>query len=334
MSITIKDVAREANVCIATVSRAFNSPDKVSEEKRKHIYEVAKRLNYSPNALAKSLVTRSSQTIGVLVPDIDNLFYPCVVKGIDNACQSRNYLSSVANTYDSVEQEQYYINLLRNQRVDGFIFVGTRSVRPEDSRHIAELAKRTPVVMLYSDLSEMGVCSIVTDDVSGAKKAVKHLYDRGHRRIAFFSSHMPHLTYAEKQRGYEEALMELELPLRRDYIFRDKPYISGGYACMQQMCRRFAPEECPTAIFAVSDQVAMGVWRYCSLHGLRIPDDVEMVGYSGTSMAREMFPELTTVDQLPDKLGQLAVNTILSMKNNDLPNMKRIVFEPELLCAK
>ena len=334
MSITIKDVAKEAGVCIATVSRAFNAPDKVSEDKRKIIYEAAKRLNYYPNALAKSLVTRSSQTIGVLVPDIDNLFYPCVIKGIDTACQNHDYLSSVANTYGSVEQERYYINLLRNQRVDGLIFVGTRSVQPEDSRHIAELAKQMPVVMVYSDLSEMGVCSIVTDDVSGIKKAVKHLYDKGHRRIAFFSSDVPHLTYAEKQRGYEEAMMEFELPLRWDYIFKDKPYISGGYACMQKLCKRFSPEERPTAVVTVSDQVAMGVWRYCSLHGLRIPQDVELVGYSGTSMVQEMFPELTTINQLPDKLGQLAVATILTMKENILPNMKRIVFEPELLNAK
>ena len=103
---------------------------------------------------------------------------------------------------------------------------------------------------------------------------------------------------------------------------------------MQKLCKRFSPEERPTAVVTVSDQVAMGVWRYCSLHGLRIPQDVELVGYSGTSMVQEMFPELTTINQLPDKLGQLAVATILTMKENILPNMKRIVFEPELLNAK
>ena len=254
MSITIKDVAREAGVCIATVSRAFNTPEQVSQEKRDAIYAAAEKLHYSPNALAKSLVTKSTNTIGVLVPDINNMFYPCVVKGIDSACFAQNYLSSVANTYDNVELEKHYIHLLSNQRADGFIFVGTRSGLPQDSRHIVELAKRTPVVMLYSDLSELGVCSIVTDDVSGAKKAVKHLYDRGHRRIALFSSAVPHMTYAEKRQGYQQALAELGLPLRPDYIFENQPYLSGGFACMEQLCQRFSPAERPTAALAVSTQ--------------------------------------------------------------------------------
>ena len=331
MSITFKDVAREAGVCIATVSRAFNEPHRVTEAKRKAIYAAAEKLNYSPNALAKGLVTRSSCTIGVLVPDVDNLFYPCVIKGIDTACFEHHYLSSVANTYNSVDLEKHYIQLLESQRVDGFIFVGTRSAREEDSLHIARLAKRVPVVMVYSNLSDMGVCSIVTDDVSGAAKAVRYLYDRGHRRIGLVSSGVNHLTYREKQQGYEKALAELGLPLRQDYIFRGEPYTAGGYACMEEMCGRFAPGERPTALVAVSDQMAMGVWRYCSLHRIRIPQDLELVGYSGTTFTRELLPELVTVDQQPDHLGRLAVNTLLAMKNGEGPQAKSIVFEPKML---
>lgn len=330
MNATIKDVAREANVCIATVSRAFNDPERVSEEKKRLIFETADRLNYSPNALAKSLITKSTQTIGVLVPDIDNIFYPCVIKGIDATCFKENYLSSLANTYDSVEKEKYYISVLRNQRIDGYIFVGTRSYRSEDSRHIVELAKQVPVVMIYSDLSEYGVCSIITDDISGSKKATKYLYEQGHRRVALFSSGVPHLTYLDKQKGYEQALKELGVPEKNGVILKNQPYISGGYECMKQMCETFSEKERPTAALVISDQMALGVWRYCEEHGICIPEDFQLVGYSGTTLARELIPNLMTVDQMPDQLGQLAVKTIISMKNGEFPHMKQIIFEPKL----
>ena len=241
MNTTIKDVAREAGVCIATVSRAFNEPDRVSQETLQRIHSAAKRLNYSPNALAKGLITRSTQTIGVLVPDIDNLFYPCVVKGIDAACFQNNHLSILANTYDSVEREQYYIRSLGGQRIDGYIFVGTRSADLKDSQHIIELAKHTPVVMIYSDLSAYGVCSILTDDVAAVRRVTKSLFEQGHRRVALFSSDVPHMTYLDKQRGYEQALEEMG-HAGDAVIYRDQPYIMGGYRCMERMLQEFSPK--------------------------------------------------------------------------------------------
>lgn len=329
MNTTIKDVAREAGVCIATVSRAFNEPDRVSQETLQRIHSAAKRLNYSPNALAKGLITRSTQTIGVLVPDIDNLFYPCVVKGIDAACFQNNHLSILANTYDSVEREQYYIRSLGGQRIDGYIFVGTRSADLKDSQHIIELAKHTPVVMIYSDLSAYGVCSILTDDVAAVRRVTKSLFEQGHRRVALFSSDVPHMTYLDKQRGYEQALEEMGRA-GEAVIYRDQPYIMGGYRCMERMLQEFSPKTMPTAVMVISDQMALGVWRCCEAHGIRIPDEIKLVGYSGTSLIRELLPSLQTVDQMPDKLGHLAVNMIISMKNGEYPNMKQVIFDPVL----
>lgn len=329
MSTTIKDVAREAGVCIATVSRAFNEPDCVSQETLKRVHSAAKRLNYLPNALAKGLITHSTQTIGVLVPDIDNLFYPCVVKGIDAACFKNNHLSILANTYDSVEREQYYIRSLGEQRIDGYIFVGTRSTDLKDSEHIIKLAKHKPVVMVYSNLSAYGVCSIVTDDVAAVSRVTKSLFEQGHQRVALFSSDVPHMTYLDKQHGYEQALEEIG---RSDdaVIYRGQPYITGGYQCMERMLQEFSPETMPTAVMVISDQMALGAWRCCEDHGIRIPDEIKIVGYSGTTLMRKLLPSLQTVDQMPDKLGHLAVNMIISMKNGEYPNMKQIIFDPVL----
>lgn len=334
MSCTIKDVAREAGVCIATVSRAFNNPHLVAEEKRKTIYAAAEKLHYSPNVLAKGLVTGSTHAIGVLLPDMDNLFYPSVIKGIDAACVENRYASGISATYNSIEREKQCIRLLESQRVDGFIFVGTRSSDPEASRHIAELAKRIPVVMLYSDLSRLGVCSIGTDDVSGARKAVRYLYDLGHRKIAMFSAESDHMTYRDKEKGYRTEMLELGLPLREDYIFRKDFYITGGLANMEAMLDSFSEEERPTAVFAANDQLALGAIRCCTRRGIRVPEQMKIVGYSGTSTARDMLPEMPTVDQQADHLGRLAVSTLLEMMKGSGPWAKSMVFEPEIVDGK
>ena len=137
------------------------------------------------------------------------------------------------------------------------------------------------------------------------------------------------MTYLDKQRGYEQALEEMG-HAGDAVIYRDQPYIMGGYRCMERMLQEFSPKTMPTAVMVISDQMALGVWRCCEAHGIRIPDEIKLVGYSGTSLIRELLPSLQTVDQMPDKLGQLAVNMIISMKNGEYPNMKQVIFDPVL----
>ena len=334
MGITIKDVAREAEVCIATVSRAYNSPDKVSREKREKIFRTAGRLNYQPNALARGLITRSTRTIGIVIPDINNIFYPCVAQGIEDFCSDAGYLSFICNTYSNIEKEKKYINTLLNQCIDGIIFVGTRPIKDKDNAHIVELAKKTPVVMVYDCVEGDNICSIYTNDVSGGYKATKYLLDQGHKRIAFFSSSAMHTTYVYKQYGYEKALMEYGIQFNEQYIFKAEPYVRGGYEAMKAMWNKFGKEEIPTGIFAISDQMALGVYRFCNENGLKIPDDFDIAGYSRTKIVNEVFDNLTTIDQMPYEMGRLAAETLIKISKKNALFQKKIVIEPQLVINK
>lgn len=334
MSITIKDVAREAEVCIATVSRAYNSPQQVSEEKRERIFRAAERLDYQPNALARGLITRSTNTIGIVIPDINNIFYPCVAQGIEDYCSEAGYLSFICNTYDNIEKEKKYINTLINQCIDGIIFVGTRPIKEKDNAHIVKLAKQIPVVMVYDCVDGDNICSIYTNDVSGGYKATKYLLDQGHKRIAFFSSSAMHTTYVYKQYGYEKALVECGIPFNEKYIIKAEPYARGGYEAMQLMQKKFDKNEMPTGIFAISDQMALGVYRFCNENGLEIPDDFEVVGYSRTKIVNEVFENLTTIDQMPYEIGRLAAETLIKISKKNALFQKKIVIEPQLVINK
>lgn len=334
MGITIKDVAREAEVCIATVSRAYNSPQQVSKEKLEKIMKAAKKLNYHPNALARGLITRSTKTIGIVIPDINNIFYPCVAQGIEDFCSEAGYLSFICNTYNNIEKEKKYINTLLNQCIDGIIFVGTRPIKEKDNMHIIELAKRTPVVMVYDCLEGDNICSIYTNDVSGGYKATKYLLDRGHKRIAFFSSSVMHTTYVYKQYGYEKALAEYGVPFDDRYIFKAEPYVKGGFEAMKAMWKKFDGRELPTGIFAISDQMALGVYRFCNENGLAVPGDMDVVGYSRTKIVNEVFENLATIDQMPYETGRLAAETLIRISKKNALFQKKIIIEPQLVINK
>lgn len=330
MPVTIKDVAERANVCIATVSRAFNNPDCVSEKRRKAIFEAAAELNYQPNALARGLIKKYTNSIGVVVPDIDNIFFPGVVQGIQDGCAELGYLSYVCNTNSNIEREKCYIETLRQQRIGGFLFVGTRPTDSAGNAHLFDLVKNDNVLLLFDDLPDDRFCAVYTDEVAGSMEAVRYLYHQGHRRIALFNSDIPYTTYRYKQRGYEKALAELGLPLREDYIFFGPPYAAGGYQCMEQMFARFSSEERPTAVFTISDQVALGVCSFCRDHGLRRPVDLSLVGFSGTKLVGEYGERFPTIDQQPYKIGRLAAETLIHNIEGDRPRERRIIFDSPL----
>ena len=331
MGITIKDVAKRAHVCPATVSRAYNTPELVTEEKRNAIFQAARELDYYPNALAQGLISKSTNSIGILVPDINNVFHPSVIQAIETTCAQYGYLSYICNTYGDIEKEKKSINALLKQRIDGFIFVGTRPTDPAQNEHIIELARRTEVLLMFDDLPEcQELCAVYNDEVKGAYEAVNYLHSQGDNKIALFNSYLPYTTYQYKQRGYEKALRELGIPVREEYIFYEKPYAAGGYAAMEAMCARFRWEEMPKAVFTISDQMLAGVFRYCNEHRIRIPEDIRVCGFSGTQIVREFGLRFPTVDQKPFEIGELAAETLIRNIRHEGKRQRVIVVDSVL----
>lgn len=329
MAITIKDIAKMAKVSTATVSRVLNSPDIVSEEKKELINNIMYEMNYQPNALARGLIKKETKTIGVIIPDIDNLFYPAVVRGIEDALGIKDYNVFLCNTDKGIEKEKKYINTLLEKRVDGIIFMGTRPIDPEKNEHILRLSNKLPILMINDSILGAGIYSVLTDEIEGAYKAVKYLLGLGHKKIAYVTGEADYTTYKNKQEGYESALREHAIPINPLYIVRDLPYAEGGKRAAKRLFE--LEKDRPTAIFAGSDQIAMGVMKAAYEAGYRIPDDISVVGFANVSISADLYPGLTTVDQFPYETGKLAANTLTKIIYGQELKQKKFIMEPQLI---
>ncbi|AOY74496.1 LacI family DNA-binding transcriptional regulator [Clostridium formicaceticum] len=329
MAITIKDIARMAKVSTATVSRVLNNPDKVSEEKKELVNKIMYEMNYQPNALARGLIRNQTKTVGVIIPDINNLFYPAVVRGIEDVFEINDYNVFLCNTDQDIEKEKKYMNTLLEKRVDGIILMGTRPVDPCKSNHIGRISSKIPLLMVNDYVLGAGVYAVLTDEVEGAYKAVKYLIDLGHRRIAYITGDGSYTTYQNKQKGYEIALQEHDIAMNKDFIIHNLPYPEGGKRAALQLLSK--KEERPTAIFAGSDQIAMGVMKAAYEIGLKIPEDISIVGYANIPISGDLYPGLTTVDQYPYETGKLSAEILTKIINGEQIHQKKFIMEPQLL---
>lgn len=331
MSITIKDIAKMANVSTASVSRVLNNPEKVKADTRAVIEDIIKKNNFKPNALARGLLKNATNTIGVVIPDINNLFYPAVIRGIEDYFEQMNYNIFLCNTDIKIEKEIKYVNTLLEKRVDGILFLGTRPVDQSKSNHIKALSERIPVLIINDTILGSKVYSVVTDEIEGAYKIVKYLLELGHTRIAHITGDSEYSTYQNKKEGYLTALGEHHIKLGDDYIIKDVPYPEGGYRAAMKLLDMAGA---PTAIFTASDQIAVGVIKAVFEKGYRIPEDISIAGYANIPMSGYLYPELTTVDQFPYETGRIAAETLYKLINGEKLMQKRIILEPQLLIRK
>lgn len=329
MSKTIIDVARHAKVSTATVSRVLNDSNSVKPETRDRVLSAIQHLNYMPNALARGLIAGTTNTIGVIIPDINNIFYPEVVRGICRFLEDNDYVAFLCNTDGNMVSEKRYIQTLLERRVDGIIFLGTRPVDAKQNEHIRKLAETVHVVMINDQLLGSNVYSVLTDEVEGSYKAVSKLIEFGHTEIALVTSYEGFTTYNSKQRGYEVALRDHGIDIDETRIVRDTPYADGGKRATDRL---FDKGIHFSAVLAASDQIAMGVIRSILERGHRIPEDFSVVGFSGCSIAPDLYPSLTTVSQFPHKTGEIAAQCVVSLINGERnDNNKTTMITPELI---
>lgn len=330
--ISIIDVARKANVSTATVSRVINSPELVKPETREAVERVIKELDYQPNALARSLIQRNTKSIGILIPDINNLFYPAVVRGAEDKFEDKQYSIFLCNTDKDIEKEQAYIKLLLEKRVDGLVIMGTRPIDGSMNEHIRTLCKKLPVVMVNDTIIGADLYSVLTDEVEGAYNAVNYLIGLGHKKIAYVTGEIDkYTTYQNKYKGYEMAMQQHGYTISPEYIVADLPYASGGQRATKKLIDY---KDRPTAIFCASDQIAMGVMKACFENGLKIPDDISVVGYSNVPISEDLYPELTTVNQFPYETGRIVAEMMMNILEGRQPSQKKIMMSPELLVRK
>ncbi|UCZ52480.1 LacI family transcriptional regulator [Bacillus shivajii] len=314
MTPTIKDVAKRAGVSVSTVSRVMNSPDSVKEEKRKKVQAAIQELNYSPNALARGLIYKKTQTIGALIPDISNSYVSEVILGMENAANRLDLNLMLCNTDRNEERALNYLKALKEKQADGVIIT---SEALTDAYYDFCKTANLPIVLASTESQMHDIPTVRINDVRAGYDAASYLISKNHRLIGMISGPLddPIAGYTRHQ-GFRKRLNEEKLPSDAiefgDFRFED------GYEAMERFYKKH-PQI--TAVFTASDEMAVGAITYLHERGIKVPEQISVLGFDNTKVGRMFIPKLTTVAQPMYDIGDQAVvklNTILNgMKLKD-----------------
>jgi len=329
--VTIYDIAQEARVSVATVSRVLNNTAPVKLATRDKIMELIQKYQFQPNALARSLTKKETGTIGVIVPDITNPFFPEVFSGIEKEARDKGYTFLLCDTLGSYERESQYLNILREKQVDGILFMGGRINLSRCGQALAdevrEAASRTPLVLINGSLPGNALHGVRIDEAMGAEMATRHLIGLGHRDIAFIGGNEHMSTTAQKVRAFKKALRENGLEARPECVLHADFSIESGQLLMKRLLE--LPRR-PTAVLCVNDFNAVGAVKTAARAGYRIPEDLSIVGFDDIPLATAINPELTTVSQKMETLGRKSVEVLHKLIGKEKVK-KLTVIEPELI---
>ncbi|MDL2205849.1 LacI family transcriptional regulator [Eubacteriales bacterium OttesenSCG-928-N13] len=326
---TISDVAKMAGVSVATVSRVINGVTTVSSEGAAAVRRAVEQLNYQPNSIGRTLRTAETHRIIVLQPSIANPFYSRVVRGIDSAAREAGYQIMLCDTDNDPHRERTYLGMLDSKVADGAIMI-TPTGAPIDYK---DIANRHPLIHCCEYYDDDTLSSATMDNVTAAHDAVCHLIDTGHRRIGFVSAYNKFLTVEQRFRGYKMALDEAGLPFDprlyvdigpiHDELIWDQSIL--GAAVLAQMSNP------PSAIFCSSDMVAIATIHAIKANGLRVPEDISVMGFDDIDMARLFDPGLSTVYIPKKQIGQEAVRLLLRRREDKNCPYERVIVKHQIV---
>ncbi|MFV9568200.1 LacI family DNA-binding transcriptional regulator [Thermoanaerobacter mathranii] len=320
----IREVAKRAGVSVATVSRVLNGSDSVSEETKERVLKAIKELNYHPNLLGRNLRRAETRMILALMPNVSNPFYARVVKGIEDVAHKNGYNVMLCNTDSDINREKAYLELLKNRLADGVIFMAPVMSKEE----LTLIGQNYPVIQCCEYIEGAGVSYVSIDNFSAAYKAVRHLIGLGHKRIGMISCENELVSTKQREAGYRKALEDSGLEFDEKLMkYGDYSFKSGVRAAKQLL----AMEERPTAIFAISDIMAIGAIRAIKEEGLKVPEDIAVVGFDDISFASMYDPMLTTISQPKYDLGCVAMELLIKHISGKLEEPQRIFLEHELI---
>ncbi|CAN5738760.1 LacI family DNA-binding transcriptional regulator [soil metagenome] len=321
--VTITDVARAAGVSIMTVSRVVNDSGRVGATTRGAVQRAIRELGYSPSQVARGLTTRKSMTIGLIVPDITNPFFPEIVRGAEDAAWNAGFVVSLANTVEDPGRERAALRNMEGHRVDGVIVCSARLPTAE----LDELLRRHPATVLVNRRSgDAQATSLVVDDALGTRLAVEHLLSRGRRRIALVTGPDRSASAIARREGYVAALTNDRLAVDPDLVERGGPNEEDGYRAMHALSARRAHVD---AVVAYNDLVALGVLRAARELGLEVPRDVAVVGCDDVRLASLVTPALTTLRVDKYDLGRRAAALLFERLHGRVP--ADVTVDPELV---
>ncbi|AEX84868.1 transcriptional regulator [Marinitoga piezophila KA3] len=320
--INIKDVAKEAGVSISTVSRVINKSAPVKEELRKKVEEAIKKLEYKPSIVARSLRKGKAKTIGLVIPDITDPYFPHIVKGIEDYLKKEDYTLLLSNSGQDLEQETKIIETFESNHIDGVIFIGSGLTNPY-LKHLKE--RGIKVVYLDRILKGIDVSYVVSDNKQGMHDLLQYLYDTNHRSFHFVNGNENTFSAQVRYEAFAE-FMEKNNIKSYKHIYSCFSY-DAGY----QYGKEIDLKKLPDVIMGGNDLIAYGLMDALDERGVKIPDDVSITGFNDIPFSRHYKPSLTTVRQPIYKMGYTAANLIIQIINSDGPVFKGIVLKTELI---
>lgn len=312
MSVTIYDVAREAGVSMATVSRVVNGNPNVKPSTRKKVLETIERLGYRPNAVARGLASKKTTTVGVIIPDISSLFYAELTRGIEDIANMYKYNIILTNSDQNLDKEIQLVNTLLEKQVDGLLFLGSRIT--EEHLQVFKTS-HAPIVLSATRDPEEKLPSVNIDHKQAAIDAVNFLITRGHKRIGYITGPLEApLTGQLRLEGYRQALEEHGLSFDQQLIVQGDFRYESGYKATEFLASLENP---PTAVLALSDEMAIGALNYYKDNGIHVPEEVEIISFDNTRLTTMVRPQLTSVVQPMYDIGAVSMRLLTKYMNKE-----------------
>ena len=326
MQITIKDVAKQANVSISTVSRVINNSKPVSDDIKIRVKKVIEELGYKPNPVARSLVTKKSRLIGVLIPDISDAYMAELLNAIEEVAKTYEYDIILCNSYGSLASEEHYLNLLLTKQVEGMIFL-TYKLMERHKKFFEEY--KIPVVMINRNTENMNISSVSINHFDAIYDMANKLFEYGHKDIALFRNGISEDVFGKDHiEGLKKAYIDNDIKYNKERIYESEFKIEVAY----NICQNLIDEDkVPSAIIATTDATAIGAINCLIDNGYGVPSDVSVVGFYDTKLAKMYRPQLTTIRQPIYDIGAISIRLLIKQINNPEEGIQHFILPHELI---
>ncbi|MDG1033786.1 MAG: LacI family DNA-binding transcriptional regulator [Luminiphilus sp.] len=324
---SIRDVAKKANVSVATVSRFLNDPDKVAKKSAESVQAAIQELSYKPNLLARNFFKSRSYSILVLVPNIANPFFSRVIRGIEDVGQQHGYAVLLGDTRFSAQREAEYFQRVETRQAEGVI-----QLSPHHPGHWSDEGFNVPFVNACECLPDAPYPTVNIDNAEAAKVVIEHLQSLGHKTIGCVigpidESGSTPITI-ERLAGYKAAMNAAHCEVKDEYLVNGDFSLQSGFDAAQHFADL---EDRPTAVFCMNDEMAIGLIQGLKANGLRVPDDISVAGFDDIEFARYSDPSLTTVDQPAEDIGRKAMTVLVDILEGRRPKDLRFTLPTELI---
>jgi LacI family transcriptional regulator len=327
--VTIKDIARLSGVSITTVSRVLNNKaGGISEKTIERVRDVIEKMHYQPNSVARSMITKRSSTIGLIIPDVRNPFFSELARGVEDVCNANSFGCFLCNTDGSPEKENEYIRLLRGRVAEGILFTTQNNVEFNEV-FLDFLKKHYPFCFIERYIDEIpNIPGIYVDNYRGAYEMTEFILSKGHRRIAFVSGPLTTHNARMRRDGYLDALKAAGIVASEELMVEANYRYSGGYGAAETFLRDRKASF--TALFAANDLMALGAYQYLEESGLRVPDDISVAGFDNISYPPVIKPTITTIEIPAYELGKNSAEMLFTLLGGKILDEPKITFVPQL----